>query len=54
MKSLANNPKFIALVEASRRSYREQGGIPLSDIRREFGLKRSRAQAARPRLRKKG
>jgi hypothetical protein len=54
MKSLANNPKFIALVEASRRSYREQGGVALSDIRREFGLRQRRGTAARPRGRKKG
>ncbi len=37
--SLANNPKFIALVEASRRSYREHGGISLDRIRRELGLR---------------
>jgi hypothetical protein len=54
MKSLANNPKFIALVEASRRSYREQGGVGLSDVRREFGLKRRGRAAARPQARKKG
>ena len=52
--SLANNPKFIALVEASRRSYREQGGINLADIRREFGLRRRKTTAARPRRGKKG
>ncbi len=36
--SLANNPEFIALIEASRRSYREQGGTSLNEIRQEFGL----------------
>ncbi|NLF71774.1 MAG: hypothetical protein GX575_22310 [Candidatus Anammoximicrobium sp.] len=36
--SLANNPKFIALIEASRRSYREKGGIPLDQIREKLGL----------------
>jgi hypothetical protein len=54
VKWLANNPKFIALVEASRRSYRERGGIGLSDIRREFGLGQRKRPAARPRGRKKG
>jgi len=38
--SLANNPKFIALIEASRRSYRQRGGIALDEIRRQLGLKR--------------
>lgn len=37
--ALANNPKFIALIEESRRSYREKGGIPLEQLRRELGLK---------------
>ena len=37
--SLANNPRFIALIEESRRSYREQGGIPIDDLRKEFGLR---------------
>ena len=43
--SLANNPKFIALIEESRRSYREQGGISLDEIRTEFGLKHRKASA---------
>ena len=40
--SLANNPKFIAIIEESRRSYRDQGGISMDEIRRELGLKPSR------------
>jgi hypothetical protein len=36
--SLANNPRFRALIEQSRRSYSEQGGIGLEDVRRELGL----------------
>jgi hypothetical protein len=35
--SLASNPRFMALIEQSRRSYREKGGIRLEDIRRELG-----------------
>ena len=38
--SLANNPRFRNLIEESRRSYREEGGISLEDLRRELGLKR--------------
>jgi hypothetical protein len=37
--SLANNPRFRELIEASRQSIREQGGIPLEDLRKELGLK---------------
>ena len=36
--SLASNPQFLALIEESRRSYRDQGGVSMADIRREFGL----------------
>ncbi len=36
--SLASSPRFLALLEESRRSYREKGGIRLDDIRRELGM----------------
>lgn len=36
--TLAENPAFAALIDRSRRSYQEQGGIPLSEVRRELGL----------------
>jgi hypothetical protein len=36
--SLATNPRFMALIEESRRSYRDRGGIPLHELRRELGL----------------
>jgi hypothetical protein len=36
--SLANNPRFLALIEESRRSYREHGGIGIEEIRRELEL----------------
>jgi hypothetical protein len=36
--ALANEPRFIALIEESRREYREKGGNSLEDIRRELGL----------------
>jgi hypothetical protein len=37
--SLANNPRFGALIEESRRLYREEGGISLEELRDELGLK---------------
>jgi len=37
--SLASNPRFMALIEESRRSYREKGGVGLDDIRQELGTK---------------
>jgi hypothetical protein len=36
--SLANNPRFLELIEESRRSYREKGGVSLKAIRAELGL----------------
>jgi hypothetical protein len=36
--ALANNPRFVAIIEQSRRSYREQGGIGIEQLRRELGL----------------
>jgi hypothetical protein len=36
--SLANNPRFIALIEESRRSYQDGGGIGLEQLRKELGL----------------
>lgn len=36
--SLATNPRFAAIIEESRRSLREQGGIGIEQLRRELGL----------------
>jgi hypothetical protein len=36
--ALANNPRFWALIEESRRSYRDHGATSLEEIRQEFGL----------------
>jgi hypothetical protein len=36
--SLASDPGFMTIIEESRRSYRETGGIGLDDVRRELGL----------------
>lgn len=45
--ALANNPKFLALIEESRRSYRKEGGIGLDEICVELGLKKPAAQGRR-------
>ncbi|MGK7874444.1 MAG: hypothetical protein AB4426_14395 [Xenococcaceae cyanobacterium] len=37
-KALSRNPKFLEMIEESRRSLREKGGIPLDEIKRELGL----------------
>ena len=36
--SLSMNPRFIELIEQSRAQAREEGGIPLEDVRRELGI----------------
>jgi len=36
--SLASNPRFRALIEQSRRSYQDKGGIGFEELRRELGL----------------
>src|SRR2546425_5884377 len=38
--ALANHPQFLALIEESRRSYQQEGGISLDDLCLELGLKR--------------
>ena len=48
--SLANSPRFRALIEESRRAYQDQGGISLEGLRRELGLK---APPHAPRKKKK-
>ncbi len=51
--SLANNPRFIALIEESRRSYREQGGIGIDQLCKELNLRQPPAHRKSPRKRKK-
>jgi hypothetical protein len=51
--SLASNPKFIALIEASRKSYRERGGISLDEVRSQLGLKTKRKSPTSKRPAKK-
>lgn len=35
---LANNPKFMAIIEESRRSLREEGGVSSDEVRRQLGI----------------
>ena len=52
--ALANNPRFLALIEASRRSYREHGGIGLDAACQELGLTPKRRQGTGSRRKKPG
>lgn len=53
--SLANHPQFLTLIEESRRSYRQHGGIGLEEVRQELGLPtKSRRQSAKKRKGKRG
>jgi len=35
---LANDPRFIALIERSRASYKATGGISLAEMRKKYGV----------------
>jgi len=45
--SLANNQRFLDLIEASRRSYQERGGKTLEEVRQELGLTPKRDRRTR-------
>ena len=51
--SLANDPKFIAIIEASRRSYRKSGSTSLRDLRSDLGLKSKSGKPVARKRRKK-
>lgn len=36
--SLSTNPDFLDILEHSDAEYRKHGGIPIEEVRREFGL----------------
>lgn len=36
--SLASSPRFMAIIEESRRAYKETGGIGLDELSRELGI----------------
>jgi len=41
--SLSTNPEFLEMIEESRKSLREEGGISEEEMRRRLGLKGKRA-----------
>jgi hypothetical protein len=51
--ALANNPQFIRLIEEARRSYREEGGVSLNDVRKELGITLSPRPATKRKKAKK-
>jgi hypothetical protein len=51
--SLANNPRFRAIIEDARRSYRKDGGIPIDEVRKELGLAPLKKRRGHSRGRKK-
>ena len=50
---LADNPRFVAIIEESRRSLREEGGVSSDEVRRQLGIparskpKRKKAESRR-------
>ena len=36
--SLSTNPRFMEIIEESRKQLRTEGGIPSAEVRRRFGL----------------
>jgi antitoxin (DNA-binding transcriptional repressor) of toxin-antitoxin stability system len=46
--SLSLNPKFLAIMERSRKRYEQEGGITSEEIRRRFGLPPSQDKNAKP------
>jgi len=46
--ALANNPRFVSIIEKSRARYKAQGGIPIEEVRRRLGLpaKKKRRKAS--------
>lgn len=46
--ALANNSRFRALIEESRRSYREKGGTRLETLREELGLTSKKPRRRKP------
>jgi antitoxin (DNA-binding transcriptional repressor) of toxin-antitoxin stability system len=40
--TIANHPKFLAIMERSRLAHREQGGISPDEMRAHFGIKPKR------------
>jgi len=45
-RRLANAPRFIALIERSRASYKATGGVSLAEMRRKYGVPKPRRRSA--------
>ena len=43
--SLANSPKFAAIIDRSRARHTAEGGVKIDDLRRRLGLPRARKRA---------
>ena len=48
--AIGMHPKFLAIMERSRRAHREQGGISPDEMRRHFGIKPKRKPKRKPKL----
>ena len=46
--AIGMHPKFLAIMERSRRAHREQGGISPDEMRRHFGIKPKRKAKRKP------
>jgi PHD/YefM family antitoxin component YafN of YafNO toxin-antitoxin module len=46
--ALANNSRFVSIIEKSRARYKAEGGIPIEEVRRRLGLpaKKKRRKAS--------
>ena len=46
--AIGMHPKFLSIMERSRRAHREQGGISPDEMRRNFGIKPKRKDKRKP------
>jgi len=46
--AIGTHPKFLAIIERSRRAHRERGGISSDEMRRHFGIKPARKVKRKP------
>ncbi|HET7293057.1 MAG TPA: type II toxin-antitoxin system prevent-host-death family antitoxin [Vicinamibacteria bacterium] len=47
--AIGTHPKFLAIMERSRRAHREQGGVSPDEMRQYFGIKARRKIRRKPR-----
>ena len=51
--ALSTDPKFIAILERSRQRLKREGGIPLEEIKRKYGLGGSRTASENKRRKRR-